>query len=524
MSEAPILKDTNRSTGRDALQKNIQAALALSGAIRSTLGPRGLDKLLIDDDGRVLVTNDGVTVLETAKVEHPVAKMMINASSTQDRIAKDGTTTTVVLAGEMLQNAWELILQGIHPATIARGFRNAEQFVLSSIEQFAISGNEDLFYQVISTSLSGKGHTSMQNRITELSLEAVKILDTNKQQEFIDSSKIKIISQTGGQIEESYLVQGLALPKKRMSSDMPKEINDGKILLIDGGLEFRSMATDVKLNVTSAGVFNSFREKELQLLQKKAERIKQLGVNVVACREGIDDSVKKILVESGIQAYRRVAKSDLNLLAKACNGILVNRIEDAGQKDLGNFESSNNISADGKDLWVLSSTGCGVTIIAKGSTVDVVGEVERCLDDALGVAIQLYENNQILCGGGATYVALARALRRFAESVPGREQLAIEAFADAIEVVVRILAENAGQDPIACLLDVVAQQANLNSAHIGINLSTGKSADMKELGVLEPMGIVKQAIIGATEVSISVLRIDDVLWAKQDVEIPDLAE
>ena len=219
-----------------------------------------------------------------------------------------------------------------------------------------------------------------------------------------------------------------------------------------------------------------------------------------------------------------VAKSDLNLLAKACNGILVNRIEDAGQKDLGNFESSNNISADGKDLWVLSSTGCGVTIVAKGSTVDVVGEVERCLDDALGVAIQLYENNQILCGGGATYVALARALRRFAESVPGREQLAIEAFADAIEVVVRILAENAGQDPIACLLDVVAQQANLNSAHIGINLSTGKSADMKELGVLEPMGIVKQAIIGATEVSISVLRIDDVLWAKQDVEIPDLAE
>ena len=194
MSEAPILKDTNRSTGRDALQKNIQAALALSGAIRSTLGPRGLDKLLIDDDGRVLVTNDGVTVLETAKVEHPVAKMMINASSTQDRIAKDGTTTTVVLAGEMLQNAWELILQGIPPATIARGFRNAEQFVLSSIEQFAISGNEDLFYQVISTSLSGKGHTSMQNRITELSLEAVKILDTTKQQEFIDSSKIKIIS------------------------------------------------------------------------------------------------------------------------------------------------------------------------------------------------------------------------------------------------------------------------------------------------------------------------------------------
>ena len=523
MSEAPILKDTNRSTGRDALQKNIQAALALSGAIRSTLGPRGLDKLLIDDDGRVLVTNDGVTVLETAKVEHPVAKMMINASSTQDRIAKDGTTTTVVLAGEMLQNAWELILQGIHPATIARGFRNAEQFVLSSIEQFAISGNEDLFYQVISTSLSGKGHTSMQNRITELSLEAIKILDTNKQHEFIDSSKIKIISQTGGQIEESYLVQGLALPKKRMSSDMPKEINDGKILLIDGGLEFRAMATDVKLNVTSAGVFNSFREK-ITDAAKKAEKIKQLGVNVVACREGIDDSVKKILVESGIQAYRRVAKSDLNLLAKACNGILVNRIEDAGQKDLGNFESSNNISADGKDLWVLSSTGGGVTIVAKGSTVDVVGEVERCLDDALGVAIQLYENNQILCGGGATYVALARALRRFAESVPGREQLAIEAFADAIEVVVRILAENAGQDPIACLLDVVAQQANLNSAHIGIDLNTGKSADMKDLGVLEPIGIVKQAIIGATEVSISVLRIDDVLWAKQDVEIPDLAE
>tara|TARA_B100001250_G_scaffold414348_1_gene452130 strand:+ start:2533 stop:4152 length:1620 start_codon:yes stop_codon:yes gene_type:complete len=523
MSETPILRDTVRSTGRSALQKNIQAALALSGAIRSTLGPKGLDKLLIDDDGRTLVTNDGVTVLETAKVEHPVAKMMINASSTQDKIAKDGTTTTVILAAEMLQNAWQLILQGIHPSTIARGFRKAEQFVLTKIDGISFEVEERLCKNVVKTSLAGKGYQSMQNTIAEISLEAVKMVFEGDGVK-IDPTKIKLISQTGGKVDDSRVMRGFVLAKKRISTNMPKEIKNGKIMLLDGGLENRSMKTDLKLNVTDVGVLESFRKKEREMLFAQINHMENLGVNVLACREGIDDDVKKHLEGCGIQAFRRVSNSDLDLLSKACNATMVGSIISTGSDSLGSFNVSKNINLDGKDFWVVESEGKAATIIAKGSTTDIVGEVERCFDDSLGVSIQLIENKMVLCGGGASYVALARRLRRFAETMPGREQLAVEAYADAIEVVVRVLAENAGIDPISSLLSVVAGQINAKSDRIGINLETGDAEDMGDLGVLEPVGIVKQAIIGATEVSISVLRIDDVLWAKQDIQIPDLAQ
>ncbi len=522
MSEAPILRDTIRSNGREALQKNIQAALALSEAIRSTLGPKGLDKLLIDDEGRTLVTNDGVTVLETAKVEHPVAKMMINASSTQDRIAKDGTTSTVILAGEMLQNAWQLVLQGIHPSTIARGYRKAEQYVLQCIPEIKLNSNAKINETVVKTSLAGKGHNSMQEVIAKVSLDAVQIVvDENNS---VDMSKIKLISQTGGRVEDSKVFKGLMLPKNRISGDMKKEVLGGKILLVDGGLEKKSVSTDLKLNVGSVGILESFRQEERKMLMQQVDKIIEHGVDVLACRESIDDDVKSYLVENGIQAFRRVARSDLNMLARACGARLVNSIETSRVNDIGDLVSSKNINIDGKDFWIVESDGKAATIVAKGSTVDILGEVERCFDDSLGVSVQLIEDGFVVCGGGASYVALARRLRRYAETIPGREQLAIEAYADAIEVIVRVLAENAGIDPISALLDVVAEQTNSNSDQIGINLTTGRPGNMLDLGVLEPQGIVKQALIGATEVAISVLRIDDVLWAKQDLEMPELPE
>ena len=520
MSEAPILKDTTRSSGREALQKNIQAAMALSEAIRSTLGPKGLDKLLIDDEGRTLVTNDGVTVLETAKVEHPVAKMMINASSTQDRIAKDGTTSTVILAGEMLQNAWQLVLQGIHPSTIARGYRNAEQYILNCIDEIKLDSDEEMRKTVVKTSLAGKGHASMQQKIAELSLDAVKMVADEDNS--VDISKIKLISQTGGTVEDSKVFQGLMLPKKRISSDMVKEVSNGKIILIDGGLEKKNVSTDLKLNVTSVGVLESFRQEERHILMAQVDRLVEYGVNVLACRESVDDDVKNYLVKHGIQAFRRVSRNDLNMLAKSCGARLVNSITASTPSDLGDFISSNNIAIDAKDFWVVEGEGKAATIIAKGSTVDIVGEVERCFDDSLGVSVQLIEDGAVVCGGGASYVALARRLRRFAETIPGREQLAVEAYADAIEVIVRVLAENAGIDPITTLLDVVAKQTNTDSDRFGVDLATGKPEDMFETGVLEPLGIVKQALIGATEVAIAILRIDDVLWAKQDMEMPEL--
>ena len=522
MSEAPILKDTTRSSGREALQKNIQAAIALSEAIRSTLGPKGLDKLLIDDDGRTLVTNDGVTVLETAKVEHPVAKMMINASSTQDRIAKDGTTSTVILAGEMLQNAWQLILQGIHPSTIARGYRKSEQHVLECMHELLMKSNDEIRKTVVKTSLAGKGYNSMQETIANVSLDAVKMVA--EEDNSVDISKIKLISQTGGKVEDSRVFRGLMLPKKRISSDMEKEVVNGKILLVDGGLENKNVSTDLKLNVTSVGVLESFRQEERKLLFEQVDKMVKHGITVLACRESIDDDVKNYLTNVGIQAFRRVARSDLNMLARVCNARLVHSVQSSSKNDIGEYVVSKNVTMDGKDFWIVEGEGKAATIVAKGSTVDIIGEVERCFDDSLGVSVQLIEDGLVVCGGGASYVALARRLRRYAETIPGREQLAVEAYADAIEVIVRVLAENAGIDPISTLLDVVAEQTNTNSDQIGINLELGKPQNMADLGVLEPQGIIKQALIGATEVAISILRIDDVLWAKQEMTMPDLPE
>ena len=522
MSEAPILKDTTRSSGREALQKNIQAAMALSEAIRSTLGPKGLDKLLIDDDGRTLVTNDGVTVLETAKVEHPVAKMMINASSTQDRIAKDGTTSTVILAGEMLQNAWQLILQGIHPSTIARGYRKSEQYVLECMHELLMESNDEIRKDVVKTSLAGKGYNSMQEVIANVSLEAVKMVAEGGNS--VDISKIKLISQTGGIVEDSRVFRGLMMPKKRISSDMKREVINGNILLVDGGLESKNVSTDLKLNVTSVGVLESFRQEERKLLFEQVDKMVKHGVTVLACRESIDDDVKNYLTKAGIQAFRRVSRSDLNMLARVCNARLVYSIQSSSRNDVGDCVVSKNITIDGKDFWIVEGEGKAATIVAKGSTVDIIGEVERCFDDSIGVSVQLIEDGLVVCGGGASYVALARRLRRYAETIPGREQLAVEAYADAIEVIVRVLAENAGIDPISTLLDVVAEQTNTNSDEIGINLESGKPENMANLGVLEPQGIIKQALIGATEVAISILRIDDVLWAKQEMTMPDLPE
>ena len=272
------------------------------------------------------------------------------------------------------------------------------------------------------------------------------------------------------------------------------------------------------------GVLDAFREKELALLREQVDKMVQMGVEVLACRESIDDNIKDYLSQNGIQAFRRVSQDDLSMLVKTCNARLVKSITASEINDLGNFTSSKNLTIDGKDFWIVEGDGLAATIVAKGSTVDVVNEVERCFDDALGVSVQVLQAEGIICGGGAGYVALARRLRRYAETIPGREQLAVEAYADALEVIIRVLAENAGIDPITTLLDVVAEQTNSNSDRYGIDLISSEPMDMFTLGVLEPVGIVKQALVGATEVAISILRIDDVLWAKQDMEMSDIQD
>ena len=525
MSEVPILKETTRSTGREALRNNITAALALASAVRTTLGPRGQDKLLIDDQGRTMVTNDGVTVLESAKVEHPVARMLINASTTQDRIARDGTTSAVLLSAELLQNAWELVLQGVHPSAIARGYRMAEDACREHFSSLTLEATAERQHQAATTSLSGKIHSAMQDLLATLAVEAGKaVLEDQDGARKADPTRVKILTQTGGAMTDSHLVTGLVLGKKRVNDAMPKHIKAGKVALVDGGLERRELMGNVTLNVTSTGVLESFRQEEKRLLTQQVQRLIDLGVTLFACKDGIDDDMHGLLSEAGIQAYRRVARSDLDLLARGCGATLSYDVKSLHESDLGAFISSKNERWDGTMHWIVQTEEGGATFIAKGSTEEAVGEVERCFADALGVACQLLEEPALLPGGGATQIALARHLRRLAERIPGREQLAIEAYADALEVIPRVLAENAGLDPLDTLLQVVAKQSTHggDDAHfIGLDVVGKQPTNMVEQGVLEPLRITRQVLAGATEAALSVLRIDDVLWARQDPSIPD---
>ena len=522
MSDTTILDETDRTTGRDALRKNIQAAIALAGAVRSTLGPKGLDKLLVDDEGRSMVTNDGITVLESAKVEHPIAHMLIASSAAQDQSVRDGTTTTVLLASEWLQNAWHLVVQGVHPATIARGFRMAESFCKEHLDDLSFEATKNDIEAATMTSLSGKLHQKIQSIISACAVEAADAVVMESNGSVVaDPTRVKVITRSGPAVEDSKLITGLALPKKRAHVEMPSSLPPGNILLVDGGLELRSLTTDVHLNVTSTSVLKSFQDAEQQRLLDQVKVLVDLEIKLLACREGIDDSMHAHLADAGIKAFRRVAKSDMELLARGCGARLVPTIHQAKQADVGVFISSRCERWGDVDHWILETDEGGATFVASGSTDAVVGEVERCFADALGVACRLKEHPKLIPGGGATYIALARRLRRYAETVPGREQLAIEAFADGLESIPRILAENAGMDPIDTLLQIVSIQTKDEDDTIGLNAITRQPENMRTSRVVEPVRVLEQAICGANEATIAILRIDDVLWAKQEIGVPD---
>ena len=469
-----------------------------------------------------MVTNDGITVLESAKVEHPIAHMLIAASATQDQTVRDGTTTTVLLASEWLQNAWHLVVQGVHPATIARGFRMAESYCKDHIESLTFEATKEHVYAAAMPSLAGNLHTKMQSTISECAVEAAEAITMTSNGNIVaDPTRVKVITRCGPSLEQSKLITGLALPKKRAHVEMPSTLGAGSILLVDGGLELRSLSTDVQLNVTSTSALQSFRDAEQQRLLEQVNMLKKLDVTLLACREGIDDSTHAHLAEAGIKAFRRVAKSDLELLARGCGARLVPTIHQAKAADVGVFISSRCERWGDVDHWILETDEGGATFVASGSTETVVGEVERCFADALGVACRLKEDPKLIPGGGATYIALARRLRRYAETVPGREQLAIEAFADGLETIPRVLAENAGMDSIDTLLQIVSIQSTESDDTIGLNVLTRQPENMREANIVEPSRVLEQAISGASEATIAVLRIDDVLWAKQEISVPD---
>jgi len=514
------LEDTDRIHGRTALVNNVKAASSLAGAIRSTLGPKGLDKMLVDGDGSALVTNDGVTVLEKANVEHPTARMLIDASSSQDRAARDGTTTTVLLVAEMLQNALELVRMGVHPSIIVNGYSIALEESIKEIEEVSRESDEEQKSQVVRTSLQGKGDSSICSLIASLAVEAADGLVDLEGGDDLERMVVKRLQIREGSVMDSSLVTGLMLLKSRVDATSPENSDGGIVAIIDGGLEHAKLESDASIEVSSLGIMQEFHERSRENMQKQVAHLSSLGVDLLVVREGIADEAITQLTKAGIVAYRRFERSDMDLLSRITGARPVRNVSALGDDDLGTYSKRGEERIADVKHTLIEGDGGGMTLIVRGSSPAVREEAIRIFDDAIGVAHRLNSRPGVLPGGGAIQSHLARHLRSFSQTQSGREQLAIEAYASALESIPRILAENAGRDPVEVILSLSADQRE-SGAWIGFDLQSGENCDMGKMGVLDTEFVVKHALSGATEAAIGVLRIDDVLWARTDPSTPD---
>ncbi len=514
------LEDTDRIHGRTALVNNVKAASSLAGAIRSTLGPKGLDKMLVDSDGSALVTNDGVTVLEKANVEHPTARLLIDASSSQDRAARDGTTTTVLLVAEMLQNALELVRMGVHPSIIVNGYSIALEESIKETERVSRVSDDDQKSQVVRTSLQGKGDSSMCGLIAGLAVEAADGLVDLEGGDDLERMAVKRLQIREGSVMDSSLVAGLMLLKSRVDSSSPENSDGGVVAIIDGGLEHAKLETDASIEVSSLGIMQEFHERSRENMQKQVAHLSSLGVDLLVVRDGIADEAMPQLTKEGIVAYRRFDRSDMDLLSRITGARPARNVSSLREDDLGAYSKRSEERVADVKHTLIEGNGGGMTLVVRGSSPAVREEAIRIFDDAIGVAHRLNSRPGVLPGGGAIQSHLARHLRSFSQTQSGREQLAIEAYASALESIPRILAENAGRDPVEVILSLSADQRE-SGAWIGFDLQSGENCDMGEMGILDTEFVVKHALSGATEAAIGVLRIDDVLWARTDPSTPD---
>ena len=519
------LEDTDRIHGRTALVRNVAAAVSLSNAVRSTLGPRGLDKMLVDQEGNASVTNDGVTVLETARVEHPTANLLIASSSSQDRSARDGTTTTVILMAEMLQNALELVRSGIHPSIIINGYRISNKKALEEIKKISReANNRNLKASVIKTSLQGKIDSLLAEHLTEISLIAAEALVDEEGGKDLERLRIKRIQISGGRALDSELLPALLLAKTKLIGNTSTFSKGGKVAIIDGGIEERKLSLDAQIEINELGALKDFQTRNEKYLKEMVNFLENLNVDLLIVRDGIADEAIPILSEAGITAYRRFERDDLERLSRLTKTNMVRDIRKITKDDIGEYSSRSEENIGGINYTRIEGEfGGAMTAVIRGSTPEIRDEVSRAFDDALGVSHRLTKESNILPGGGATHIHLARQLREYATTQSGREQMAIEGYAAALEIVPRTLAENAGYDPIDIVLSLSAAQAKKedSGSWIGLNGNSGEIMDMFEEEIFDPIFVAEHAISGATEAAISILRIDDVLWAKKGPETPD---
>jgi thermosome len=514
-----ILKEgSQRTRGREAQSMNILAAKTVAQAVRTTLGPRGMDKMLVDSMGDVVITNDGATILKEMDIEHPAAKMMVEIAKTQDEEAGDGTTTAVVLAGELLAKAEELLNQEIHPTVVVSGYQMAAQKaqeILNSITIPVSEEDEALLKKIAITAMSSKGTQAASEKLAELSVKAVKkIAEKEGDKIKVDIENVKIEKVMGAGIADSQLIDGLIIDKERAHPGMPKLVKNAKIALIGEALEHKKTEVDAEISITSPEQLKAFLDEEEKILKGKVEKIKQCGANVLVCQKDIDDIAKHYLAKAGIYAIKQVKKSDMEKLAKASGGRIIQTIAELRENDLGQAEIVEERKIGDKTLTFIEKckNPRAVSLLLRGGTEHVVDETERAVHDALRVVGVTLEDRKIVAGGGAPEVEVALRLRNYAATVGGRQQLAIEAFASAMEIIPRSLAENAGLDPIDILVELRSHHERGNK-NAGLDVFTGKVVDMLQQNVVEPLRVKTQAIKSASETANMILRIDDVLAA-----------
>jgi thermosome len=519
--QAPIfiLKEgTQRTRGRSAQSNNIAAAKAVADSVRSTLGPKGMDKMLVDSMGDVVITNDGATILKEMDIEHPAAKMIIEVAKTQEQHCYDGTTSAVVLSGELLKRSEDLIEQNVHPTVICEGFRLAAEKAISLLDGHGITTNENdaILLEVAKTSLTGKSAGAVKSFMADICVRAVNAVGVVEEGErIVDLSDIKVEKRQGGSIKDSTLIDGILLDKERVHAGMPRSINDAKIALINSAVEVKKTEVDAKIQITDPNQLASFLAEEENYIRGLVEKITASGANVLICQKGIDELAQHYLSKAGVFTIRRAKKSDMEALSKATGAQIVTNMDDLSAQDLGHAARVEERKIGESDMTFV--TGCpeakSVSVLLRGGTEHVVDEIRRAFDDAVGVVSVAWEDGAVLTGGGSVLAALSRDLRTYAETIGGREQMAIEAFASALEIIPRTLAENAGLDPVTTLIALRKAHAD-GASHAGINVYEGGVVDMKEGNVLEPLRVVEQAIQSATETAVMILRIDDVISSK----------
>jgi len=512
-----ILKDgAEQSKGRDAQKNNIAAAKIIAEIVHTSLGPRGMDKMLVDSLGDVTITNDGATILKEIDVQHPAAKMLVEIAKTTDNEVGDGTTSAVILAGALLEHAESLIIQDVHPTIIVDGYRKAakkaKQF-LDDIAEKITANDKSSLLKIAKTSMQTKLVRKDSEKLAEMVVKAVlSVAEKNNEKYTVDIDDIKVEKKSGSSINDSSIIQGLVLDKEIVHSGMPKKVTDGKIALVNTALEINKTETDAKINISNPQQMKSFLDEENRMLKTMVDKVIGSGATVVLCQKGIDDMAQHYLAKAGVLAVRRVKESDMTKLAKATGARIVTNLDDLFEKDLGSAELIQEKKVE-EDKWVFVE-GCkhpkSVTLLLRAGSQRVVDEVERSIHDSLMVVRDVMEHPSIVAGGGSPETFAATKIRNWAKSLEGREQLAAEKFADALEAIPLALAENAGMDPIDTLTNLRSRQIK-GEKWTGIDVMKAKVGNMQTSDIIEPLAVKQQIVSAASEAACMILRIDDVI-------------